>query len=475
MKKTALFIFISLVVLQLRAQEKWNLKSVVEYAMANNLQVKQGEIQALQSQLNYTQSKASMFPSVSFSSNASVNSGNNQDPTTFSRITQTYFASSFQLQSSADIFNFFSKRNTILANEWELMAAKANVDKLKYDIALTAANGFLQVLLCLEQENIAELQIKQTAAQLDNTQKMVNAGSVPQLNATQLEAQLSLDSVNYVTAKGNTQKAILQLKSFMNIDPATPFEVEAPPVTEIPVEAIGDLQPEFVYQTALQNLPQQKANVFKIKAAQKQAAASKGALLPTLSAFGSLATTYNNQATDITGITQYMAPIGSVDISGTSYEVFPLQPFSQYNYSKTGFTKQMSNNFRQAIGIGLSVPIFSGLSLKTAYKRNLLNVKSMEIQKLQDDQTLKTDIYNAYNDAVVALQKFEASRKNVLANEEAFDFATRRLDVGMLNTFEWITTQNNLLTARLNFLINQFDYVFKMKVLEFYKGQGLKL
>lgn len=457
------------------AQEKWNLKSVVDYAMENNLQVKQSEIQALQSKLNYNQSKAALIPDANFNSTGSLNSGSNQDPITFNRITQSYFSTSFQLQSSTEIFNFFSKRNNILYNEWEYKAAKANVDKIKYDIALSSANIFLQILLSLEQEKIAELQIAQTSAQLSNTRKMVDAGSLPELNATQLEAQLALDSVNLVTAKGNSQTAILQLKAFMNIDAAQPFELEAPPVELIPLESIGSLQPEYVYQTALQNQPLQKVNTFRLKAAEKLTKASKGSMLPTLTLFGTLASTYNNQGTEIIGTTQYIAPIGIVGIGGVDYTVMPIQPFTQYNYSKSSFGTQLTDNFRQSIGVNLSVPIFGGLNLKTAYRRNKLNVQSLKIQEELDNQTLKTDIYNAYNDAVVALQKFNASEKNVRANEIAFDFATRRMNVGMLNTFEWITIQNNLLNARLNYLINHFDYVFKMKVLEFYKGQGLKL
>ncbi|MBX2939088.1 MAG: TolC family protein [Ferruginibacter sp.] len=457
------------------AQEKWNLKSVVEYAMANNIRVKQSEVDALRTKLNYDQSRAALIPNLSLGTGVSYNSGNNQDPITFNRITQSYVGANVQLQSSTEIFNFFSKRNTILANEWEWMASKANVDKLKYDIALTAANGFLQVLLAMEQEKIAEVQVKQTAAQLSNTRKMVDVGTLPELNATQLEAQLSLDSVNLVSAKGNTVQAVLLLKSYMNIDAAAPFEVDAPPVELIPIEPIAALEPEYVYQTALLNQPLQKANAFRLKAARKWEAASKGAMLPTLGAFGNLASAYNNQILEISGSTPVFAPIGVVEVGGVNYSVLPVQPFQQYSYVKPGFTNQLSNNFRQSIGLSLSVPLFNGSNLRTAWRRNKLNVKTLELQQTLDDQTLKQDIYTAHNNAVVALQRYEASRKNVAANEQAFEFANKRLEVGMLNTFEWITIQNNLLSARLNYAISQYDYVFKMKVLEFYKGQGLKL
>ena len=458
-----------------QSQKKWNLKTVVAYAMENNLVVKQAQIQTSLSDLNLSLAKKSLIPNLNFGAATSLNSGSNQDPTSFGRITQTYVAANLQLQSSADIFNFFSKRNSILANEWDLKASKAGVDKAKNDIALTAANTFLQILLAMEQQKIADVQIKQTAIQLETTRKMVDAGTLPELNASQLEAQLALDSVNYITAKGNVVQSILQLKSYMNIDAAAEFEVEAPSVETIPLDPIAELQPDYVFKMALANQPLQKVNEYKIKAAQKNAEALKGAMYPTLSAFGSLGSGYNNQAMQISGITQFTAPVGSVEVGGVSYEVFPNQPFTNYSYSKTRFTTQLSDNFRQSIGLNLSVPILNGGNLKTSYLKSKLMIKTVELDKLRDDQNLKQDIYAAYNSAIISLEKYNASKKNQELNEKTLVFATKRFDVGMLSTFDLITTQNNLLRAKLENTINLFDYVFKMKVLEFYKGEGLKL
>lgn len=457
------------------SQQRWNLRSVVEYAMANNLGVKQAEVQAKISDVNLKQSERSRLPFLNFSGGASLNSGSNQDPTTFSRITQSYLANNMQLQSSVDIFNFYSRKNSILASEWESKASHANVEKLKNDIALTAANAYLQVLLAREQQNITLVQVQQTTAQLTNTRKLVDAGALPPLNATQLEAQLALDSVNFFTAKGNYEQAVLLLKSYMNIDAATPFEVEAPPVESIPVEPIADLQPEYVYQLALQNQPLQKVNSHRLKAAGYNISSARGAMYPTISAFGSLGTAFNNQAMSITGSSIVNAPVGNVTIGGNTYDVFPLQPYVLPQYAKTPYFTQLTDNFRQSIGLSISVPILNGGSLRGNYERSKLNYNTLELQQQLDDQNLKQDIYQAYTSAVTALEKFNAARKNVAVNEEAFSLATKRFDVGMLSTFDLITTQNSLLRARLDYLISRFDYVFKMKVLEFYKGQGLTL
>ena len=464
-------------------QEKWNLRTIVDYAMANNIGVKQSEIQAKNSALTYNQSRLSLYPTVNFGGNSSVNNGNNQDPITFQRINETFLTAGMQLQTSADIFNFYSKRNTIAANEWELKAAVANVGKIKNDIALSAANAYLQVLLSIEQEKITLVQVAQTTEQLNNVRKQVSAGSLPELNFVQLEAQLALDSVNYINAKGGVTQSILNLKNFMNIDAAAPFEVDVPPVESIPVEPIADLMPASVYQLALANQPLQQANAYRLMAAEKSKAAAKGAMYPTISAFGSISTNFlafSKQPFYDRVFSGYVPSSNGLkaNVNGTLYDV-QSPVFTQGNL--LGYIKpnplgsQLADNRRQSVGLSLSVPIFNSGSLKINYERSKLNIQSLEYQKNQDDLQLKQDIYQAHNAAVIALEKFNASKKSVASSEKTFEFANKRFGVGMLSSFDLITTQNNLLRAKLEYTINQFDYVFKMKVLEFYRGQGLKL
>jgi outer membrane protein len=464
------------------AQEKWNLKTIVEYSMANNIGVKQSEVQAKITALTYKQSKLSLLPTANFGGNTSINNGNNQDPVTFSRINETYLTAGMQLQTSADIFNFYSKRNTIAANEWELKAAIASVGKIKNDIALSAANAYLQILLAKEQEKITLVQLAQTTEQLNITRRQVNAGALPELNAVQLEAQLAQDSVNYISAKGGVTQSILNLKAAMNIDAASPFEVETPPVESIPVDAIADLQPDMVYQLALTNQPQQLVNDYRLKAAEKNKAAAKGAMYPSFSAFGGLSSNYlafSKKALYERVITTY-APSGlRADAGGGVFYDVQTPVFTQgsrIGYIKpNSFGSQLVDNFRQNIGLNISVPIFNGGSLRTQFERSKLNIENLQLQKVQDDQKLKQDIYQAYNAALIALEKFNASQKSVTTSEKTYLFSGKRFNVGMLSTFELITAQNNLLRSKLEYTINRFDYVFKMKVLEFYKGMGLRL
>lgn len=460
----------------LQAQEKWGLKKAVDYALENNISVKQQDVQARLQALTYEQSKLGLYPTLNFGNSVGLNTGRSIDRTTNQFTTQSIFFSGFSLQTNVDVFNFGAKKYSIAANRYSAQAAVASIEKLKNDIALNVAGGYLQALLNKQQIEISKVQVQQSAAQLSNTRKLVAAGSLPELNAAQFESQLAQDSANLITAIGNETKALLALKALLNLDAGVAFDIEAPNVEVIPLEPLASLQPEAVYSLALKNLPQQRVNDLLLQSAIKNVSAAKAAMYPSLSMSASLQTNYSNAKNNsqlLGSSTNGFNPIGIVKGS-TDTVVAPII-VPNYRFYAAPFGNQFTDNFSNGIGMNISVPIFNGGSARTGWKRAKLNVESYELQKQQDNLTLKQDIYSAYTDAITSLQTFNAATKAVDATQKAFDFAQKRYDAGLLNTIDLITTQNNLFNAKLQRLLAQFDHVFKMKVLEFYKGQGLKL
>jgi outer membrane protein len=448
--------------------------------MENNISVRQSALQADVSAINYKQSKLSQIPSLNLSNSDGLSYGKSQDPSTGILENQNYFSVNLNLQSSVQIFNWFSKKNTILANQWSAMAANAATDKLKNDIALTVANSYLQILLAREQEQIAEVQVKQSRSQLELVIKQVDAGTMAEFNATELESQLANDTANLITATGNVAQAKYVLKAYMNIDAADSFDIAEPAMEQIPVMPIGELQPESVYASALASQPQQKMNEYNLNAAEKNSLAAKGTLYPAISAFGNLGSSYGYFRTPLfTQVFSGYAPSGLVvrDNSGGFIDVQkPVYKNGVQNGYITSepFGTQFNNNFGQSIGLSLSVPIFNGWQAKANYKKSKINIKNLEYQIDLDNKTLKQNIYQAYNAAVVALAKLTSSEKAVQAAQKTYDYTLTRYTVGMIGTLELVTNQNNLFTTKLQYALNQFDYVFKMKVLEYYKGAGLK-
>lgn len=467
------------------AQEKWDLKKCVEYAWNNNVTVKQADVQAQIDALTLKQNKLSQYPTANFNTNTGLQYGRSIDPTTNQFTTNGLLFQQYNFQTNVTIFNWNYIRNTILASSFAADASKMNVETAKNDIGLAVANAFLQALLAQEQIKVADAQVQQTLSQLKDTRRRVEAGALPELNAVQLESQLALDSSGLITARSNFDLSLLNLKAQMYLDAAMPFEIAAPPVDLIPVDPLSELQPDYVFNVALKNQPAQKTNEFRFKSQQAFINAAKAQMYPTISAFGQLSSRFSSPTKEITGATfTGYNPSGAqpaiVKVGGTDYPLLvPTYTYTQDSKSFGGLWKgwgsQLNNNFGQAFGIGINVPIFNSGSARINYEKAKLGLKNIEVQKSQADQTLKQNIYQAYNSALAALQKYNASQSAVRAAQKTADFANRRYELGLLTTLELITAQTNLTKARLDSLTAHYDYVFKMKVLEFYKGQGLRL
>ncbi len=477
-RRIQLFTFLSIVSFccaqRANAQvEKWDLKKCVDYALTNNITVRQADLEIRFAKLDVDQSKMAQYPAATLSSNLGYSAGRNQSPSSFSLITTGYVFNNYSLQASVDLFNWFTKKNTIAARQLDYDAAKAGFEKAKDDIALNVAVAYLQILLAREQINLAKTQIASTISQLESTRKQVDAGKIPELNAVNLESLLATDSASLITAEVGAQQALLQMKALLNMDAGIPFDVVAPPVNMIPVENLADLQPEAVYSLAVKSRPQQLYDELNLKSALKSVKVARGEMYPTFSIFGSLGTTFNSKDEEAKSIAPFKPPVGTVTVGSTTYQVYPINPI--YNYGKISYFDQMNQNFRQSIGLSVSVPILNNGILRTNWQRSKLTVKQRELTKEQNSFTLKQDIYTAYYDAVASLQKFNANKKAVDASQKAYDFAMKRYDLGLLSTYDLVITQNTLAKAKSEMLYSQYDYVFKIKLLEFYKGQGLKL
>jgi outer membrane protein len=468
-----------------RASDNWDLRHCIQHAIEFNISIKQADIQARIAELQAKQAKNNIYPSVDGNSSLGVRFGRSIDPTTNTFATQQFLYQNFGINAGFQLYNYGRLKNSQLVAGFNAQAARQDVRKAENDISMNVATFYLQVLAAKEQIRITEVQIAQTRNQYDITRKRVDAGALPELNIAEVESQLALDSSNYYSAKGNYEQTLLNLRALLNLDVDVLFGIETPNIDSIPMEPLSELEPTAVYAQAMQNQPLQKANDFRIKAAEKNILVVKSQMYPTLTLGGNLSTNFSSSFKTTTGTPTFLgySPI-------TGYE--PIVTFNNVNYyiqnpvfrvqqkSKgfgdiwDGWTNQLSNNFGQNVGVNLSIPIFNGFSAKTNYAISKLQLKSAQLQKDQSDLTLRQDIYTAYTNAITALQKYNAGKKTVESAEKAFSYATKRYEVGLLSSLDLITNQNNLLRAKVTQLNNQYDYVFKMKLLEFYKGQGLK-
>jgi outer membrane protein len=464
-----LFLFLCLSLEKIHAQDTWDLRRCVDYAMANNISVLQADVQARQAALQTKLANWQSIPTLGFNTQAGWQFGRNIDPTTNLFTNNEVFFQTYTVQAGITLFNFFSIKNNKLAAAKDEEAYKLGVARARNDIALNVAASYLQALLSAEQANIAKVQIDQTKAQLDNTRKLVDAGSMPELNAAQLEAQLATDSSNYITALGTADQNRIQLISMLNLDQKTSFKIATPDVDKIPIPPLSELEPGYVYQLALATQPLQQLDSVRIVSGEYAVKSARGAMYPTLSAFGQLGSNYSST---------FLQPVGSRVFSDTTYTHqgdYIVIGGTVPVYDKTPYFKQVGNvNFSQAIGVSLNIPILNGRQLKTNYERAKVNLDNYKLQLRSDNLTLQQNIYTAYSNSVAALAKYSSSTKAVQTQQYAYDLATKRYEIGILSTIDYITIQTNLFTAKINQVSAKYDYIFKMKVLEFYKGQGVK-
>jgi len=482
-KILTLFIFTLISVLNVAAQEKWDLRRCVEYAISHNISVKQGDIDARTAKLSYDQSKMAQYGSANAATAMGLNYGRSINQTTNVYTNTQGISQYYTLNASITLFNWFSMKRTTEANKLFYDSRSVNIERLKNDVTLSVSAGYLNALLAKQQVTLAQTKLALTSEQLGNTRKLVNAGSLPELNAAELEVQFATDTAAVITAQETYDINVLQLKATLNLDAAAPFDLDTPPVETIPVEPITSLQPDIVYSIAEGTFPQQKLNDMYIKAYQKLVEVNRGKLYPTLSAYGSLGDNFFNNLQKQTIVS--LPPFGTQGYAlnpntNEQYQVF--SPNAQIQYSGQpffnsfkGYGEQLSNNFGQQVGLQLNIPIFNGNSARTNYKKAQLNVTSAQLTKESDLLSLKQGVYQAYYNAVASLEKYQANKKAVAVAERSFDLATKRFNIGMLNTIDYLTNQNNLFTARINTLISQYDYVFRIKVLEYYKGLGIRL
>ncbi|MBW8686311.1 TolC family protein [Chitinophaga rhizophila] len=429
----------------LKAQDTWTLQRSVDYALQNNISIKQQDVQKRYAALTLKQSQLAQLPSVGAGIQGTIGSGRNIDPYTNVFVTQSYFNLAGGLNTNVELFNWFYKRNTIAANKYETQAQSRFLEKARNDVAFNIASTFLQILMNIEQVHVSELQVKLTSSQLENTKKLVVAGSVPESNQADLETKLASDSVTLVNAQNQVILTTLQMKALLNLSFDQPYVPQTPEkLSEIPLPRLDEVDPEMVYSAAQNTNPLIKGDDLQIKSRQKAYAAQRGLLYPSLAANGTINTSYTDVAKGVTGKT---IPFGD----------------------------QFSNNFRQSAGLSLNIPILNAWQQRAAVNRAKLDIENQELTKAKDLQQLRQDIYTAHANAVAAIQKYSAASKGVEASQRAYDFATKRYNLGLMNTIDYITTQTNLFRAQIDKVSAQYDFIFRMKLLEFYRDQKITL
>lgn len=461
----------------LYSQEKnkpWTLQQCIDYALKNNIQIKQNMLNAKLSEAALLQNKAQVLPNLSGSVSNSYNNGKKVDPFTNSFVTGEWIQSqNFSLSTSITLFGGFQTLNTIRQSKYDLMASREDVMKMQNDISLNIASAYLQILFAEELLATARSQSEITKLQVERTQKLVDVGNLPKGSLLDILAQQASEEVNVVNAENNLSLASLNLLQMLNIDTIQDFSISRPEIA-MPSEVILNTTATQIYDAALSRQPEIKSSEFKLKSSEKGIAIAQAGMYPRLSLSASYGSGYSGASKQIAtpAVYQGYSPNGDTTSSG-DLVLSPL--FSTPAYETTPFKTQVDNNLNRSVGFYLTVPLFNNLQTYTAVSRAKINRENAELSlQLQKDNLRKT-IQQAYNDAFSSLKKYQASQKAVSAMEESFKYMDQKYAVGAVTTTDYNDTKNKLIKVKSDLLQAKYDYVFKLKVLDFYQGKPITL
>jgi len=446
MYRQLLFLFFLLITISVNAQEgdEWSLEKCINHAIQNSLQVQQANLNQSQAALIKKQSIWAQAPTISAGYRNGLNLGNSVNPTNNELITVPNLNSNLSLSLNGVIFQGLQIRNTIRQSKVDLEAREKDVEQAKNDVALSVAQAYLSILLSKESKGVFEEQAKVTKAQYDQTIKLIEGGVLAENSKYDLEAQTARDEENIVIAKNNIDLAYVNLKVLMNVDVAK----------EISIQEVGDLEVdetleesnlEDVYKEAILNQPNILAAKLRERSAQLGVSIAKGGLWPTISYYGGLGSNFS---------TAYKYP-------GTE-NVIPY--FTQF-----GITAAAN------VGINISVPIFNGLRTRIGIQQAELGIKVAELATTQLEATLKSNIERALVDVRAAKKRLGVSKKSVIATRLSVENTRKRYDLGVVNSFELTSVQNTLIAAESSVLQAKYDYLFKLKILDYYRGRAITI
>lgn len=412
--------------------KKWTLKECVDYALKNNISIKQSELDLKISDVEKMEAVGNFLPTLNGNANFSVNTGASINPVTNQFQNETFQSFSAGLNSSVNLFNGLVNWKTLQRSKLNKIANSYRLDKMKDDIALSIANSYLQILFNKEQLKVQKNQNSITKENIIRTQKLIDAGSLPAGDIYELQATDATQQQQIIGTENTLLISKIALCQTLLIEEYSTFDVSDVPV-DVPVSSVINETQDSILAKAKESVKDIKIATSNVEIAKTDVAISKSSYLPTLSGFIG----YNTRWSE--------------------------NPF--FN-----FIDQLSLFDGTAVGAQLNVPIFNGFATKGRVKRAKINQERTEFQLKQAELDLERNVYQAYNDVVNAGKSFEAAQKSLEARKQAFNFSKERYNVGLMNAFDFSQSTIAFENAQSEVLRTKYDYVFKTKVLEFYFG-----
>ena len=425
-------------------QKVWTLQECLDYALANNIQLQQKRITAASDHEDVLQSKAALFPSVSFSTNQNASwrpfaetTINLAGGTMTTNSNTVSYNGSYGINANWTVWNGNRNTNTIKQNKLTEKIAELGVEQQANTIQEQIAQLYVQILYETEAVNVCREIIKSSMMQRDRAKTMVEVGSLARVDLVQLEAQVSQDEYSLVSAQSQLANYKLQLKQLLEIHDDETFDVAIPEVSDAQVLAMIPNE-QAVYNAALESRPEIQSGKLNIESSEIAIHSARAGYKPTVS---------------------LTAGIGSSNSSGQD----------------TDFFKQVKTNMNNSLGLSVSIPIVDNHQTRTNIRKAKYALQTSELNLQEQQKQLYSTIENYWLNATTSQQQFISARNNVKSMQESYDLVSEQFNLGLKNIVELTTGKNNLLQAEQQLLQTKYTALLNAAMLNFYAGENIKL
>ena len=421
-------------------QRQWSLRECCDYAVANNISIKQQENQCRQEEIQLSTSKNSRLPDLSgsVSQNFSFGRGLTADNTYSNTNTSS---TSFSLGTSVPIFTGFQIPNQIKLNQLNLEAATADLEKAKNDIRMQVAQAYVQILYDIEIADVAHRQIAIDSAQVARLQAFVKNGKASEAELSQQRATLANSTLTATQADNNTRLALLALTQLLELPSPEGFNIVRPDLDDL--DNLARLEnlpaPDAIYAEALGIKPEILSQQLKLKGTEYSIKIAQAGNYPTLSLSGGLGTNY----------------------------------YTTSGFKADGFGSQLKNNFSQYIGLNLNVPIFNRFQTRNSIRTARINQENQQLALDNTKKTLYQDIQKVYYNALNAQAKEQASKQAVATANDAFHLTQAKYENGKATITEFNESKNNYLKAESDLVQARYENIYQQALIAFYRGKDM--
>ncbi len=460
--------------------QPWSLTDCLDYAIANNLQIKSQDLTVEQQRLQLVQSKHSRYPNLNGNVGHNYNWGRSFDVFTNAPVTERVQSNSFSLSSSVVLFDGFRITNTIKQNDVRLEQTEFDLEEQKNTLQINVITGYVTVLF--NKENLANAQrlYQNSLNQLERTEKLVKSGVLPQTNLLDLKSQNANDKLQVVQNENALQLSLLQLAQLLQLpqEQIADFDIIIPELPSASTAVIAE-SVEEVYQTAESSMPEVQSADLGVQSAELGIKIAQANYYPTLTLSGSISTFYSS-AQDVQVVGQ--TPTGEVNTVEIGYvndptgrlPVFSDVPQTELQFADFTFADQLDESLRRGFGFNLSIPIYNRHQAKTAVANAQVQREQARVTAAITRNQLRQTVETAYYDVLAAINTYSANQQRVDATQETFRVTEKQYNAGAANITDYQVARNNLSNAQADLIRAKYDLLFRQKILDFYLGRELK-